>query len=726
MNLSVDWHPEVKSLLSESNYTEIAAYYEQQLDEQPEIASHYWYLGLAYLLQGDEEAAQTTWLFGLAQFEESSSTLELATALRQEAERQYHQNELRQCWLIRQCLFSIQPQNLDNIQIIIHLLIHLEEFEVSMLEELQLITAVKNADPTEADFQLFQTTIQEITEFPATETCDFIRACIPHYVAHTQSILTLLIESATRMGYEKNFPGFGIELIKLCLDIQPDCLAALEHLPRLYQDAKQFNEAIEAAERFIRCTDSDLLKFIGHSMLLKSLICAGDWQRIPQAVEIHKQCLAKLIEVHSTNLPLEVLQISLIYAGFLAYAQDNLVENRWFHRSLGNLLQDNLKANTSVAFPLFLSSVNRTSNRLKIGYVAHTLTRHSVGWLSRWLFQHHDRKQFDISVYLFRQSTQDPFFQNWIAPHVDFSQNFGSDIPALAEKVRDDQIQVLIDLDSLTLDYTCMAMSVKPAPVQVTWLGWDASGLPSIDYFIADPYVLPENAEQHYNEKIWRLPQTYLAVQGFEAEVPTLRRSDLSISSDAVVYLTAQVALKRNPHTMRLQLKILKEVPHSYLLIKGLANQEYVQAIFLQIAQEEGVSADRLKFLPMVENEYIHRANLNIADVVLDTYPYNGATTTLETLWMGVPLVTRVGTTFSARNSYTFLRNVGVSEGVAWTDDEYIEWGVRFGRDETLRQNVSWRLRQSRRTAPLWNVPQFVQNMENAYTQMWQTYLKNS
>ena len=118
-------------------------------------------------------------------------------------------------------------------------------------------------------------------------------------------------------------------------------------------------------------------------------------------------------------------------------------------------------------------------------------------------------------------------------------------------------------------------------------------------------------------------------------------------------------------------------------------------------------------------SETIHRANLAIADVVLDTFPYNGATTTLETLWMGIPLVTRVGEQFAARNSYTMLKNVGIEEGIAWTDEEYVEWGIRLGTDAALRQQVREKLRRSRQTSPLWNAKQFTREMERAYEQMW-------
>jgi len=143
-----------------------------------------------------------------------------------------------------------------------------------------------------------------------------------------------------------------------------------------------------------------------------------------------------------------------------------------------------------------------------------------------------------------------------------------------------------------------------------------------------------------------------------------------------------------------------------------------LQKFFSELAETEGVSSDRLRFLPLDESEETHRANLAIADIVLDTYPYNGATTTLETLWMGIPIVTRVGQQFAARNSYAMMVNAGIAAGNAWSEEEYVEWGVRLGMDIQLRQQISWTLRQSRHSSVLWNGRQFAREMENAYIQM--------
>ena len=164
-------------------------------------------------------------------------------------------------------------------------------------------------------------------------------------------------------------------------------------------------------------------------------------------------------------------------------------------------------------------------------------------------------------------------------------------------------------------------------------------------------------------------------------------------------------------------------MPNSLFLIKGGSDNELIHEMIAQLAEEVDLDMQRVRFLPQDVDEMTHRANLGVVDVVLDTYPYNGATTTLETLWMGIPLVTKVGEQFAARNSYTFMTNAGLTQGIAWTDEEYVDWGIRLGKNENLRSKINWKLRQSRKTAPLWNAKQFTREMEQAYQQMWLKYL---
>ncbi|MGM3309129.1 O-linked N-acetylglucosamine transferase family protein, partial [Anabaena sp. WFMT] len=408
----------------------------------------------------------------------------------------------------------------------------------------------------------------------------------------------------------------------------------------------------------------------------------------------------------------------------LPYLRDAARQNRFLHNEIVKLCQTSIQFYAQEKYNRYsLANAQRIKapkKKLKIGYLSHCLREHSVGWLARWLYQHHNREEFEIYTYFatYRFHIHD-FLQDWYEQNSDHVRKLGRDGIEIAEQIHQDEIDILVDLDSMTADISCEAIALKPAPIQVTWLGWDASGIPAIDYYIADNYVLPEYAQEYYSEKIWRLPNTYLAVDGFEIGVPTLTRKDLEIPDDAVIYFSAQAGYKRNPDNVRLQMKILKQVPNSYFLIKDI-NKDVgvVREFFEQIAEAEGVSKERLRFLNKVPSSAIHRANLQIADIVLDTYPYNGATTTMETLWVGVPLVTKVGEQFSSRNSYTMMVNAGISEGIAWSDEEYIEWGVCLGKDADLRKEIHWKLLKSRQTAPLWNGKQFTREMEQAYQQM--------
>jgi predicted O-linked N-acetylglucosamine transferase (SPINDLY family) len=510
--------------------------------------------------------------------------------------------------------------------------------------------------------------------------------------------------------------------LQVCLKYDPDDLLVLNDLYGFFGLARNYEQALEVAHQFNeRCTTTPL-KLYGNYLLLELFLRRGAWLEIQPVVERHKQLLQEIIQQPPQALePIvsEILSLLLATSPF-ACLEDNPVETHGFQNHIARLLQQTLQSRIPLPQSVAPTRSKDPQKPLKIGYIAHSLRKHSVGYLCRWLFHYHDREAFHLSLYLVNQN-EDELTQQWFRVNSDRAYNFPLDPKAIATQIQQDEIDILIDLDSITHGVTCQVMALKPAPVQVTWLGKDASGLPAIDYFIADPHVLPKTAQDYYQAQIWRLPHTYIAVDGFEVGVPTLRRDHLDIPDGAIAYLSLQNAWKLHPETIRLQMKIIRAVPNSYLLIKGIADETTIQQLFTQIAELEGVSPEKLRFLRRDLTPEIHRANLAIADVVLDTYPYNGATTTLEVLWMGIPVVTRVGEQFAARNSYAFMTNAGLTEGIAWSDEEYVEWGIRLGKDEALREQIAWKLKRSRQTSPLWNARQFTKEMEKAYQQMWVT-----
>ncbi|MBW4520927.1 MAG: O-linked N-acetylglucosamine transferase, SPINDLY family protein [Scytolyngbya sp. HA4215-MV1] len=729
---STPWQQQAHQQLLQGSYAEAASLYEQAIATEPEIKSYYWHMGLALLLNGQETEAQTVWMMGMMEDDPEELAIELVQVLKSEAERRETLNDYSVAWLIRQHIKEIAPGAINNLLILLLLAIELKRFEPEDIENWGLLEQLQSGQIAEMNANLLMELLHKVLEcaifHPAA--LELATASVPH-APDAEILISILLPKAIDVNFTTNCAPLAARLAELCLQKDPQNAEVMAHLATFYQDAREFANGIETAKQRYELVKTLPEKIHANHLILRGLMsAAGYWQEARSIFDRQETLLLSLAQADLSQA--EQIDISRLSnsAFFFPYFRDDLRNNRTLQNQIARTYLENIGWENAERVQQYQQprlAKPATDRRLKIGYLSHCLCRHSVGWLARTLFQHQDRDRFELYGY-FVSYRQNDHIQEWYTSQVEHAHKWetirGENTAQIAEQVYQDGIDILIDLDSITLDFSFDVMARKPAPVQATWLGWDASGLSTIDYFIADPYVLPDFADEAYQEKIWRLPQTYIGLDGFEVAIPTLRRDDLGIPQDAVIYFSSQNGYKRNPDIARLQMQILKAVPNSYFLIKGISDQDAVQRSFSQIAEDLGISYDRLRFLPEVASEAVHRANLAIADVVLDTFPYNGATTTLETLWMEVPLVTRVGEHFSSRNSYTMLINAGVTEGIAWSDAEYIEWGIRLGTDPALRQKVSWKLRQAKQTAPLWNGKQFAREMEKAYEQMWERYLE--
>jgi predicted O-linked N-acetylglucosamine transferase (SPINDLY family) len=699
-------------------------YYETIIDRGDESNVNYWYLGIAYLLQEREVDAQATWFipFESDPVDVESLTHELAGAIDRVANEKLTQNCLDDAWALCQYLREVDVTHVNNLLRSILLEIKLDRFTPETLSELDATAVLDNAGDREVDRHLLANLLASILVYPSTAVCKFVGQCLVCFNDDLSESIAIVIDTVLALEHQFGSQPFFIEVLENCLAVQPDNIATLNALSKLYCNNRNYEQAINLASHAYEQCDNLISKIVTNNTIIKATLSCGSWLDADEIIDRHYHLLSALVDRQEEPLPANTCQFTITAAFFLACLNDRPA----FFRSLQNQIAKKYLQSMQYRLPerssIVPSSLVKRAGVIRIGYLASTLRRHSVGWLSRWLWQYHDRERFQIFNYCINQNPNDPFYQQWFEQGADVSYCFGDNTDEIIGQIQADEIDILIDLDSLTLNLTANILAAKPAPVQVTWLGWDATGLPTVDYFIADRYVLPDNAQEYYQEKIWRLPHSYLAVSGFEVGIATLKRRDLNIPDDAIVYWSGQVGHKRHPDTVRLQLRILKAVPNSYFLIKGDTDPQIVREFFGQIASEEGVEFDRLRFLGNVADELTHRANLAIADIVLDTFPYNGATTTLETLWMGIPMVTQVGQQFAARNSYTFMLNAGITEGIAWSQEEYVEWGVKLGLDRELRMQVREKLRSSRQTAPVWNAKQFTLDMEQAYRQMWEIY----
>jgi predicted O-linked N-acetylglucosamine transferase (SPINDLY family) len=705
--------------------------YEQIIAAGDDRSDNYWYLGLAYLLQQRELDAQATWFIPFAEVLETAETAhltsELSHILDRVAVQKLAEDSFEAAWLISQYLREIDPTHVNNLLRSIFLAIKLDLFTPEFLVEWQAVEILADRLEIEIDIQteFLDLAIESLFNFPSPFTRDFICQCLlsfPQYRSNSiESIGNIALKSSHRSGAN----SYSIEILESCLEFQPQNDIVLQVLCRLNCNLGEYQKAIDLSLLIYELCNGSAAQIIANANIISTLLTAGDWQQVMPIVDRHYQLFETFIAEQHDCLAPHISQRLMVSATFFPYIADRPAYYRSLQNQIARTYVDLRHAQT-IDREITAAALLKQPGVIRIGYLASTLRSHSVGWLSRWLWQYHDRDRFQIFTYCINQNPDDPIYQKWFRDRSDCAYCFGSNADEIAAQIQADEVDILIDLDSLTLDTTCQILAAKPAPIQVSWLGWDATGLPTVDYFIADRYVLPANAQEYYQEQIWRLPQTYLAVDGFEVGTPTIRREDLDIPADAVIYWSGQRGYKRHPQTIRLQMQILQLVPNSYLLIKGESDRVIIKELFSSIATEIGVNPDRLRFLNTVADEMTHRANLAIADIVLDTFPYNGATTTLETLWMGIPLVTQVGEQFAARNSYTFMLNAGITEGIAWSEAEYLDWGVKLGLDRELRMQIRAKLRSGRQTAPVWNAKQFTLDLEQAYQEMWAQYLDNS
>lgn len=697
-------------------------FYENQISIDETCASHYWNLGIAYLLAGREDDAQLAWFTPLSATDEIEDlTNELVLILEQKAESLAQISNLEQTWLLRQHIAMLAPDRLENILELIVSAHSIDRLTSECLIQWQvndLLSAIDNLDDFPQD--LLDRCLGALISLKTDVSLRTIKAILSLGYKNREALIYRTTNTAFNLFHRENIWKFAIKLAEICKEVDPSNLGTIAVLSGLYCLEGLYDQAIDTAKEYDRLCSGVFEKLFASYLIQRAYFTAGNWENAAELVDLHRNILSAIIEKYSQKSNEVKVQRLLVSSFFFPYIEDNPKVNKLLQNKIANIYQNNIElACLKSEFDLPLP---RRTGCLRIGYIASTLKTHSVGWLSRWLIHHHDRQSFQTFIYCLNLSKDDDFNHKWFRDKVDISYYFNNHPQEIAAQIKADEIDILIDLDSLTFDLTGLVMAYKPAPVQVSWLGWDASGIPAIDYFIADPYVLPNDAQDYYQEKIWRLPQTYLAVDGFEIGIPTLRRQDLNIPDDAVIYFSSQSGYKRHPDNIRSQMRIIKSVPNSYFLIKGKSDPSIIQNFFGKIAEEEGVSLDRLRFLDGVPDEPTHRANLAIADIVLDTFPYNGATTTLETLWMGIPMVTQVGQQFAARNSYTFMLNAGIEEGIAWNQAEYIEWGIKLGLDRDLRDRIAGKLRSGRTTAPVWNAKQFTLEMEQAYRQMWAKY----
>jgi predicted O-linked N-acetylglucosamine transferase (SPINDLY family) len=361
---------------------------------------------------------------------------------------------------------------------------------------------------------------------------------------------------------------------------------------------------------------------------------------------------------------------------------------------------------------------HRWGEKLRIGYLSDDYyDTHATMHLFQGVMTSHDAERFDITHFCFTSPGNIDRDQGMRGKYPNLVRIGQTGDEAAAEFIRSREIDILVDLKGHTQGSRPNLVNLGLAPVQAAYLGFpgSANGI-DCDYVIGDRIVTPDSSKPHYHEKFCRLPESYQANDNiFRPHPAPLSRAALGLPGDRIVLGFFNATRKITPHTFRLIVEILKASAETVLWI--LFFNRFAEKNFLAAAAREGIDPARVISAPKALYEH-HLARLPAVDVALDSFPYNGHTTTSDLLWAGVPVPTYRGRHFASRVSESLLDALGVSELVAGNPEGYIALVRELVTDGTMRAAVRARIAANRNTAPLFDTRRFTRHLERAFEMM--------
>jgi predicted O-linked N-acetylglucosamine transferase (SPINDLY family) len=559
----------------------------------------------------------------------------------------------------------------------------------------------------------------------------------------------------------------AVELIRRALAIEPNYPTALSNLGKILRDMGRYDEAIAACRQAIALDPNFAEAYSKLGVALRDQgrleeavvafrqaialepkdpepycnlgVALKDQGRLEEAIAAYRQALAlnpNMVEAYH-NLGNELREVGQLDEAIAAYRQalalrpdcvadhSNLVYTLHFHPGYEAeaIAEEHRRWNRQFAEPLqkFIQPHGNNRDperRLRIGYVSPDFGHHPVGRFLLPLLTHHNKHEVEVFAYsqVRRPDEMTPRFvacaDKWRSI-VDLSD------VQVAELIRADQIDILVDLTMHLANNRLLVFARKPAPVQATWLAYaGTTGLSAIDYRLSDPYLDPPGRDETvYSEQTVRLPETYWCYQPVDGlpEVGALP----ALEKGFVTFGCLNSFYKVNDGVLRVWARLLRKVPQSRLRLfaREASHRRRVQEVMAQ----EGVEIARVLFadwMPLLDYYRLY----NTIDIGLDTFPYGGGTTTCDAMWMGVTTVSLAGRTAVGRGGVSILSNVGLAELVAGTEADYCRFAAELAADLQRLGQLRSTLRERMKASPLMDGPRFARNMEAAYRQMWRRW----
>lgn len=497
------------------------------------------------------------------------------------------------------------------------------------------------------------------------------------------------------------------------LDLAPGEPEALNNLATAQRATGQVRQAIASFEAALAAAP-DHMTTLGNLVALLCETC--DWERLPRWAERLDRLTA------SDDFP----ATALAEAPFVHMRRcEDPVRNLDLARRRAAHIAGQVASHRG-EFPPLAPPGDGRDGPVRIAYLSGDFRDHPVGHLMAGVIERHDRARVRVTCYSSGADDGSDVRRRIAAACDGFVDVQDESHVAAAHRIRDDGIQLLVDLNGHTADARLAVAALRPAPVQATYMGYPGTiGGDFIDYIIADATVAPFADAGCFAEKIVQLPHCLLPCtvpQGFTGTPPA--RAALGLPDRGVVFGAFNDTTKFEPVMFGLWMELLRSVEDSVLWLR--VPSDIARENLLRFAGQCGVAGDRLVFADRVPGRLDFLDRLAAADLMLDTRVFNGHATTLDALLAGVPLVALEGAQFASRVAASALRAACVPELVTASLDGYRALAVALATDEARRLALRQRLREARRTAPLFDTDGFTRGLEAAYAAMWRNFLSGA
>jgi predicted O-linked N-acetylglucosamine transferase (SPINDLY family) len=545
-----------------------------------------------------------------------------------------------------------------------------------------------------------------------------------------------LVEAHSNLGdllADKGQVAQGIAACQRAIAIRPDFASAYNNLGNILRANGRLDEALTAYRHAIALAPADAKTRSNFAVALRGkgrhdegiAVLREAIALSPDSPDAYNNLGVALRDKGKIDEAIDAYRKAVAPNPKFAEAHSNLIFTLHYHPhiSADDIAHEHRLWNQQHALPLAQSIRPHTHNRdperrLRIGYASPDLREHAVSHFLLPLMANHDRQQFEIFAYA-QVRLPDAMTQRLRAHTDGWHSLIGLTDLQAAEQIRQDQIDILIDLAGHTADHRLLVFAQKPAPVQMTYLGYpDTTGMDAIDYRLTDAYADPPGqTEQYHTEQLLRLsPCAWCFAPNTDAQLPPRHRKQITFGCFNTFAKVTQPMLE-------IWSQILHALPGSRLLLKnaGLGSASLREEVAKRM-NDLGIASDRLDLRGQERDYNAHLALYGQMDIALDTFPYHGTTTTCEAMWMSVPVITLAGRTHVSRVGVSLLTAVGLPELIADTPERYEKLAVDLATDPSRLDDLHSSLRERMQKSPLMDGPRFARNVEAAYRQAWRSW----